>query len=187
MTWGDQKQIHLIRHGQSTFNAAYAEAGEDPMYFDAPLSPLGEEQVVALRGDVAGLALDLVVTSPFTRAVQTCLGAFSGRGLPIIVEASHRERLGASCDVGRSPRLLARDFPELEFDHLDDPWWYVEDNVDGPWADEPLDVLDERIATFRTWLAARPEKRIAVVGHSMFFHAMTGHVFANCEVLALEI
>ena len=36
-----ETKVVRIRHGQSTFNAAYARDGVDPMLFDAPLSALG--------------------------------------------------------------------------------------------------------------------------------------------------
>ena len=39
------KIVHCIRHGQSTFNAHFAETGEDPLHFDAPLTELGQRQV----------------------------------------------------------------------------------------------------------------------------------------------
>lgn len=45
----ETKVVYLIRHGQSTFNAAYARDGVDPMLFDAPLSALGRRQVATLR------------------------------------------------------------------------------------------------------------------------------------------
>ena len=44
---GGRKVVYLIRHGQSTFNAAYEQTGVDPMLFDAPLSALGVRQVAA--------------------------------------------------------------------------------------------------------------------------------------------
>lgn len=180
------KIVHLIRHGQSTFNAHMSLTGRDPMQFDAPLSPAGHEQVVALRNEMAGRRVDLVVSSPFTRALQTSLGAFGGRDAPFVVEALHREHLGASCDVGRSPTVLAREFPEIAFDHLDDPWWHVVDGHDGPFAEEPQDLLMERVKRFRGWLSARPEKHIAVVGHGTFFYMMTGRFLTNAEVFTVE-
>ena len=33
------KVVHLIRHGESEYNRHYAETGDDPMIFDAPLTP----------------------------------------------------------------------------------------------------------------------------------------------------
>lgn len=48
----ESKVIYLIRHGQSTFNAAYETSGIDPMLFDAPLSALGKRQVMELNATV---------------------------------------------------------------------------------------------------------------------------------------
>ena len=196
------KLVHLIRHGQSTFNAAYRETGEDPILFDAPLSPLGLRQVAERRPEFDNLAIDLVVTSPFTRAIQTALGLFGHRDVPILVEALHRERLGASCDIGRSPNALQVDFPDLAFDHLDDPWWYVDGTGNTGWEIptngsggvigttfglEPLSIVLARVAAFREWLRARPEQAIAAVGHATFFAEMVGHVLGNCERMRVEL
>lgn len=177
--------IHLIRHGQSRFNAAFdGETGLDPMIFDAPLSELGRRQVAALRSALEreGEAYELAVTTPFTRAIETCVGLFEGRGVPVVVEALHREYLVHSCDVGRSPRTLARAFPTLSFGHLDDPWWYAVNGV--AIAVEPAEILMTRVAAFRRWLGDRPERRIAVVGHGTFFRALTGlGTIENCQVV----
>ena len=43
------KTVFLIRHGQSTFNEIYARTLVDPNLIDAPLSPIGETQVVEAR------------------------------------------------------------------------------------------------------------------------------------------
>ncbi|WP_416899675.1 MAG: histidine phosphatase family protein [Minwuia sp.] len=181
------KTIHLIRHGQSTFNAHMSLTGEDPMTFDAPLSPKGEQQVKALSREVAALPVDLVVSTPFTRAIQTSIGAFGARGLPMVIEPLHREHLAASCDVGSSPLRLAEAFPELDFGHLADPWWYVKAGHHGPFAEEPHDELMQRVNRFRGWLASRPERRIAVVGHGTFFYMLIGRFLNNAEVAKLEL
>ena len=196
------KLVHLIRHGESTFNAAYRETGQDPIEYDAPLSPTGHRQVAGRRAAFDGLVIDLVVTSPLTRAIETALGLFGHRDVAILVEALHCERLGASCDIGRAPAALQEDFPDLAFDHLDDPWWYVDGTGDshfeipangrgGPigttfgW--EPIDNLQTRIAAFRDWLQARPEPAIAAVGHATYFAEMTGHMLQNCEYVSVEL
>jgi broad specificity phosphatase PhoE len=181
-----QQTVHLIRHGESLFNALCAQAPwSDPMLFDAPLSASGEAQVAELRRRVTGLPVELVVTSPLTRALQTALGAFGGNGVPILVEALHCERVEASCDVGRSPGVLAAEFPALRFDHLEDPWWYADGVPPGqvPW--EPEEVFTARVDAFRAWLAARPERTIAVIGHGAFFSRLTGQRLANCELVTL--
>lgn len=183
-----RKTIHLIRHGQSVFNAAFdAVQRIDPMIFDAPLSPIGRDQAAALRPDVHGLGVELVVTSPLTRAIQTTLHAFGLDHAPVQVEALHRERLEHSGDVGRSPRDLRREFPDLTFDHLDDPWWHNDGSHPRAIVLEPEDMLLGRVSAFRNWLASRPEKTIAVVGHGTFLNRLTGHHFKNCERLTIDI
>lgn len=181
------RTVHLIRHGQSTFNAHMSLTGEDPMHFDAPLSPLGHEQVADLRRKMQTRPVDLVVTSPFTRAIQTSLGAFGGRDVPLVVESLHREHLAASCDVGRSPDLLKSEFPELDFNHLPDPWWHVEADHPGPFAHEPEASVMERVKRFRGWLASRPERHVVVVGHGTFFYMILGRFLANTEVAEMPL
>ena len=58
--------IHLIRHGQSAFNAVFS-GGADPMIFDAPLTQLGASQAQEARHRVAELGIREVVCSPLTR------------------------------------------------------------------------------------------------------------------------
>lgn len=180
------KSVFLIRHGESTFNAIYAKTLVDPGLIDAPLSPTGETQVVQARTRAQALNVDLVVSTPFTRALQTARGLF-GASHPLVIEPLHRERVTASCDIGRSPKLLAADFPDLSFDHIGDPWWHCEDVDASGIPQEPLDVVHGRVAEFRNWLRGRPETRIAVVGHSAFFFHMTSHKFANCEILETTV
>lgn len=180
-------QVFLIRHGQSTFNEAFEATGIDPLHFDAPLTALGHRQVAAARAHAQGLEPDLVVVSPLTRAVETGLGLFHPEKAPIIVSPLHRERLGNSCDVGRPPHELSLQFPVLAFDHLDACWWHDGEKDHRGVAVEPDDVFIARVAAFTRWLSARPEPRIAVVGHGTFLHRMTGRHFANCEICAWSL
>ncbi len=180
------RTVHLIRHAQSTFNLALADAPfSDPMLFDAPLSPHGWEQVAALREQAAVLAAELVVASPLTRALQTALGTFGGLA-PIVVEPLLRERVEVSCDLGRSPAALAAEFPELSFDHLDDPWWHTDAGRDHAVVWEPDPVFEPRVAAFRRWLAARPEEVIAVVSHGTFLRRLADRRFGTAEVITLQ-
>lgn len=181
------KTIHLIRHGQSTFNAAIAASPfANHLIFDAPLSAEGEQQARTLRTRAEGLGAEIVLVSPLTRAIQTALGAF-GDIAPILVEPLHRERVEYSCDIGRSPAALAAAFPGLAFDHLDDPWWYTDGSHPQAICFEPEALLEERVAAFTRLLAARPERTIAVVGHGTFLRRMTGERFGYCEVVTVDL
>ena len=179
------KTILCIRHGESTFNALAAASGVDPLHYDAPLSELGRQQVSAARESLRNTRIDLVVTTPLTRALQTAAGLFADHpsSPPILVESLHRERVESSCDIGRSPALLAGEFPLLAFDHLPDVWWHIHDSPDERGVCvEPVELVASRADAFRRFLLQRPERVIAVVGHGTFFFNLIGRKLANCEV-----
>jgi glucosyl-3-phosphoglycerate phosphatase len=177
--------VDLIRHGQSTFNAHWHATGEDPLHFDARLSELGHEQVRARRDAQAGEHYDLIISSPLTRAMQTTLGVFGDRlgKVPFLVQHLHSERVEQSGDVGRDPVHLIAEFPQFDLSHLPNGWWHNGEtpNEIGVHV-EPEERFQARLAAFGDWLRARPEERIAVVGHATFFYHFAGCNLANCAV-----
>lgn len=180
--------VFLIRHGQSTFNAAFEATGADPMLFDAPLSAVGLEQIERARGQVASIPKpDVILSSPLTRALQTTLGLFGNCDVPITVSALHRERLEYSCDVGRPPKALATEFPSLRFDHLEDLWWHNGAESEHGISVEPLDDFFGRVDRFAAWMRSQRNKTIVVVGHGSFFRKLTGYEFENCEIRPWQI
>ena len=185
------KSILCVRHGESTFNAAVVStSGADPLHYDAPLSEVGRQQVLGARELLRDRAIDLVITTPLTRALQTTTGLFAGHPSSprILVESLHRERVENSCDVGRSPALLSQAFPTLMFDHLPDIWWHHHDRPDERGVCiEPVELVQSRADAFRRFLLQRPERAIAVVGHGTFFRALIGQKLANCEVVEVML
>ena len=174
--------VHLIRHGQSTFNEHYSATGVDPLHFDARLTALGEKQVAAARQRLAQYAYDVILASPLTRAIQTAEGIFGGR-IPIEITPLHREWQVSSCDIGRSTAELLQEFPHLDFGGLADPWWLH----NGPpcelgFPQETEEHLAERLIAFKSMIMARPEQRLAVVGHGDFFSRLIGRHLENCEM-----
>ena len=74
-----RKIVHLVRHGQSTYNEAISGPGswDEPNIFDAPLTTLGVNQARGLGGFLAKLPKDAVwVTSALTRAMETCVHGY---------------------------------------------------------------------------------------------------------------
>ncbi|MFF8801872.1 MULTISPECIES: histidine phosphatase family protein [unclassified Methylobacterium] len=183
-------RIVCIRHGESTFNAHHRATGRDPGHIDARLSEQGHAQVAQARAALRDIPFDLVVTSPLTRALQTTAGIFSDHPAKpaLLVEVLHRECQESSCDIGRAASELAREFPDFRVDHLPETWWYAQGEA-GPegWHVEPPHLFDRRVAGFREWLRARPERTIAVVGHGTFFYHLTGHWLANCETVEVDL
>ena len=177
--------VHLIRHGQSTFNVHWEAHHTDPMHIDARLTDIGLDQARSLKPTVQDWRVEGVVVSPLTRALQTAEALFDSE-TPREVTALHREYAWSSCDVGRSPALLAQEFPAYRFDHLDDPWWWCPDGDRSQVHKEPPELVMRRIYSFHEYLRDRPERRLAVVGHGTFFWLFTGRRMENCEVITLD-
>lgn len=176
------RRVYLLRHGQSTFNAAYALTQTDPLLFDARLSDLGQQQVAEVADQIKQLNVELIVTSPLTRCLETATRLVNGSVPPILIQPLLRERLFCSCDVGRYPNLLAAEFPNIDFGDLEPVWWYVAETDQPSFSIEPLEVFEQRVSDFCLWLNQRPESSILVVGHADFFKHLIGVKLGNCEL-----
>jgi 2,3-bisphosphoglycerate-dependent phosphoglycerate mutase len=111
--------LHLVRHGESTWNLARRVQGQSPAA--GALTPLGRAQAAAAAELLAELAphARLVVFSDLPRARETALIVAGGLGLPM------------RCDPG----LRELSFGRLEGLHLDDgvTEGTVQDAVDRVW------------------------------------------------------
>ncbi|KAK6945879.1 Histidine phosphatase superfamily, clade-1 [Dillenia turbinata] len=195
------KTLHLVRHAQGIHNVEgdkNYKAYMSPEYFDAHLTALGWQQVDNLRTHVhtCGLSkrIDLVITSPLMRTLQTAVGVFGGdeysdgvNSLPLMVANAGnsnrsaisssncppilalelcREHLGVHpCDKRRSVSEYQFLFPAMESD--EDVVWKAD-------VREKTEQLAARGLNFMKWLWTRKEKEIAVVTHSGFlFHTLS--------------
>jgi probable phosphoglycerate mutase len=61
-------QIWLVRHGETEWSAS----GQHTSRTDIPLTPMGEQQAIALGHNLAGHSFALVLSSPRVRALETC-------------------------------------------------------------------------------------------------------------------
>jgi broad specificity phosphatase PhoE len=175
----------LIRHGQSEFNVVYAATRVDPGIPDPRLTEEGRQQAAAIAADLRGQPLQRLISSPYTRALETAEIIAAELGLDIVVEPLVRERAAFHCDIGASPSELKRRFPRLRFDHLADPWWH--DHVARGIAESEA-ALIERCLLFRRAMAAAPDwRQIAVVTHWGFIRAMTGRPVTNGERVAVDL
>lgn len=211
------KTVFLVRHGESTYNAYYEKHSVDPHdLWDAPLTVAGEEQAQNLQVEFKAVApVTLVLTSPLSRALRTCLLAMPPQlhtSSRYEVNAQLAEHLEASCDNGRSPVELRAEFPELSFDGLEEVWWYVPDECRTRITPElsrqlftergrrePLQCFQARVDAIASMLAARADRTIAVFGHADFFHELLKRHFSvrdarfgdywmrNCELLKLTV
>ena len=162
------KEIYLIRHAQSEANAAL-DLDNPSFYYDARLTPLGKEQALVAQKKLKDIDFDLMLCSPLTRTLQTFSLVFPTPIKNTIILPVVREHLDHSCDVGRQPSILEKEFPHFNFDELRDFWW--NDNI--PISEkiinkESIEDLDRRVKKFKNWINRRSEKKIALVSHGTF-------------------
>ncbi|KAJ6709620.1 PHOSPHOGLYCERATE MUTASE FAMILY PROTEIN [Salix koriyanagi] len=183
------KILHLVRHAQGTHNVAGEKdhnALLSPEYFDAHLSPLGWQQVGNLRKQVHASGqlrrIDLVITSPLCRAMQTATQVFCGisslKCPPIVAAELCRERLGVHpCDKRRTISENRSRFPTIDFS-------LIESDEDILWKTDARET-DEEIAArgleFMSWLWTRPEKEIAIVTHHRFLQHTLNALANDCH------
>ncbi|XWS25423.1 hypothetical protein CRYUN_Cryun27aG0067100 [Craigia yunnanensis] len=198
---GRYKLLHLVRHAQGVHNTE-SEKSRDPLtsfeFFDAELSSLGWQQVRDQRKDVCARGLleriEIVITSPMSRTLQTTVGIFLGEDqpdrldvtsfedanvksdetstfnrLPIIAYEPCRERMGKyECDQRRTISQYRSRFPTVDFS-------LIENEYDILWKSDERETLDSVIARgmkFIKWLWERKEKEIAVVSHGVFLQEL---------------
>jgi broad specificity phosphatase PhoE len=204
-----------VRHAQGVHNVEGEKnykAYMSPEYFDAELTPLGWQQVDNLRKHVRSCGLferiDLVITSPLLRTMQTAVGVFGGEGytdridsLPLMVANAGnsdrpaissldcppitavelcREHFGTHpCDRRRSISDYQYLFPAIDFSQ-------IESDEDILWKANVRETTEELAARgmkFLEWLWTRKEKEIAIVTHSGFL-VHTLNAFGNdCHTL----
>jgi broad specificity phosphatase PhoE len=170
----------LIRHGESEFNAIFNRTRIDPGITDPKLTDHGREQV---RHAAAEIKRDRhpvrrLITSPYTRALETAAILAEELSLPVAVEPIVHEHACWICDIGTPISTLAARWPALDFSHLEEVWW--------PEA-EPHESVHRRCADFRVKAAQLSDWRhVGVVSHWGFIRTLTGREVRNAEVLTFD-
>ncbi|MGB9153101.1 MAG: histidine phosphatase family protein [Alphaproteobacteria bacterium] len=172
--------MHFIRHGQSHFNLGYEQSGRDPQIPDAPLTPHGFEQARGAAALLAGKGIRQIISSPYTRALQTASVLAETLSVGIHIEPLAGERCLYSCDIGTPASVLRAQWQHLDFSALDENWW--------PQMNESSFAVSRRIKAFKEkWGAAASSGGFVLVSHWYFLNSLTNHDFANCEVVFKEL
>jgi len=160
--------IILIRHAEAIHNITKNYTTHDPPLTDHGITTQCDALSQALQNHPLASKIDLIVTSPLTRTLQTTQSALSfliSRGVPVIPLAELQETTTNPIDCGRPLAELTPDFPSPPFN-----WTHMSPlfpSKTGPFAFSPPSLLSRGAAT-RAWLRARPEQVIAVVSHAGF-------------------
>jgi broad specificity phosphatase PhoE len=165
------KSLYLIRHGHSLHNELFHKIGVQafriPATIDSPLTQEGYLQSIELgQSWQKKKEIELVLVSPLTRTLETCMNIFGDTEIPIISQEFLREYpIGEdTCNKRSSLTLLKNKFPKIKFQlDVDQDTLWKEDSR------ENMIELEQRLEKMITYLQKRHEKNIAIVGHSSFF------------------
>ena len=84
---------------------------------DPPLSPLGHEQARATAAALADQGIDLILSSPYCRVIQTCQPLAQATGLPVCIEDGLAEFAHHPGTIQPSAARVAY-FPEVDEDYV---------------------------------------------------------------------
>jgi 2,3-bisphosphoglycerate-dependent phosphoglycerate mutase len=146
--------LHLVRHGQSTWNAARRVQGATA---HPPLTPLGRQQALAAADVVAGRVAGepgAVWSSDLVRARQTADLVAARLGVRPQVAAALREQVLGTLEGRRADDLVAEDTPPGA--HVTEVRWGGGESV----AD-----VHTRVAAFLGAVVADAPRHLVVVTH----------------------
>jgi len=165
-----------MRHGESEFNVVYKKTRIDPGIRDPKLTVLGRRQVMEVSKHLHDRGIARILTSPYTRAIETAFLVAKYLGVPIHIDAHIGERAAFACDIGTPGSNLRRAWPALKLDHIGDSWW--------PTPIESEESLDIRCRTFRRRQAEIIDwRKVLVVSHWGFIKSLTGHTVGNAQLV----
>lgn len=184
------QQFVVVRHGESRTNATNTfQAGNQ--YASDPLTPLGEEVAARLAQRLAGVPVEIIVSSSYLRARSTASAIAQATQAPHVIpvwkDSSWADLQADDPDVRNHASLLREiDVPsELQGLRFDDPRareiqhaaMAVADRPVGHYSDEEtLYDLWRRAEQIRRYLEARTEKLIAVVAHGGILKVWLAHL-----------
>ena len=172
-------KIYLIRHAESEANAAI-DLDNPKYYYDARITKKGEDQARKASLRLKNIDFDIFICSPLTRTLQTFSIIFPNQK-PIIMSII-REHLYHSCDVGRQPLLLKKEFPKFNFNLLNNYWWNNDKKINlKKIKQETRYDIKIRLDNFKKWINLQNNKKIAVVSHGTFLSQITDRMLDNCE------
>lgn len=164
----------LLRHAQSEFNLHFTVTRRDPGIIDPKLTPLGHRQAREAAERLKGEKIRRIIASPHTGIADSGTDRARAGRRSRDCEPDCARAYAFACDVGSACGVLARNWPELDFTHIDEIWW--------PPVEEPAEGIAARAALFRAEMAALPDwSDTLVISHWGFILAMTGEKITNVE------
>lgn len=171
----------FVRHGESEFNVVFSKTGQDPGIVDPRITERGQRQIEASArylADIHGQRFSRIVTSPYTRTLQSSKILADILDLPIHVDPLVGEHAHFACDIGTPVSALSQDWAGIDFAHLPEEWW--------PSGEQDHHV-NERATQFRTKMADQADwDTTLVVSHWGFIRGLTRLTVQNATVVQVD-
>ncbi|KAF7912542.1 uncharacterized protein EAF01_001563 [Botrytis porri] len=190
--------LYLIRHAEAEHNVKFRFT---PPRFHIPdpiLTPRGRTECQNLRKPFPHHnKIDLILSSPHRRAIETTLFSFSNTlarpEVPYLLVPNAQEVIAKPCDIGFSLDILKNDeglafgAEKIDFDLMEDEW-----NSKKDFYAPNHGAVETRAAALRAWLYGLEAQYIILVAHGGFLYYLTedgtvsdpkkGTGYNNCEV-----
>tara|TARA_B100002052_G_C15758357_1_gene541117 strand:+ start:263 stop:826 length:564 start_codon:yes stop_codon:yes gene_type:complete len=177
-------KLYLIRHAESEANAA-SDLDNPTYYYDARITHKGELQAKNLYNKIKHIAFDKYFCSPLTRTLETFSIVFP-HNKPIL-EPLIREHLYHSCDVGRQPKILKKNFKEYDFSKLNDFWWNNNTEINEKLiVKESHNDIRERLRKYLLSIKNLNANKVVIVSHGTYLSQITDYMLDNCELFICD-
>ena len=171
----------FIRHGESEFNVIFSKTRQDPGIRDPRITARGKQQIAASARYIADHhrnRFTRIVSSPYTRTLQSSTILAEALDLPIFVDTEVGEHAHFACDIGTPVSALKQSWAEIDFSHIAEEWW--------PSQEEDHHV-DARANAFRSKMADHPDwETTLVVSHWGFIRGLTRLTVQNATVVRVD-
>jgi probable phosphoglycerate mutase len=144
----------LLRHGQTPMSVQKRYLGRS----DVPLTDVGVRQAAAAAKRLTSAGLDVIVTSPLRRAVQTAEEVVAATGAPLVADEGFCET-----DFGA--------WEGLTFAEVRERWpaemaaWLADPAVAPPGGESFTEASERVTAALHRVLAARERQAVLIVSH----------------------
>ncbi|MGC4942058.1 histidine phosphatase family protein [Kribbella sp. DT2] len=160
-------QIYLVRHGAPDYEPVEGRGWPGMAADSAPLSTEGVKQAETLADLLSGIGATYLVSSPFTRALQSASIIGHRLALGVKVDYDLRDWLPNSTGTWRGVADVRA--AQAELDEYDGEW---PDGIPRPW--EPLSAVRERARAAITRHTASTDGPVLAITHAMVVRALTG-------------
>jgi uncharacterized phosphatase len=176
---GYMARFYLIRHGKHTYDSV---SGRNFIGHGLELAPLTEEgiqQAIECSKDERLKECDLIITSPYTRAMQTAAILSKNLGIDMRVEIDLREQ---ELDL----TYQARSIDDLKKIAQEEQKCNGVASPDARYKWEPRSDVKKRVLDVLNRYVSY--KKVIVVCHGMIIHCLTGAIgIPNCSIHEIEI